>query len=158
MNDRFFKILDSLKELLPEIEFRHGDSFMWSPDISTIFFLRKENYERHDAWALIHEAGHADLKHQDYKNDLSLVRLESEAWERAKTLASRLGEEISEEHIQDCLDTYRDWLHKRSTCPVCGIITLQSDNLSYKCFNCQNRWTVPESPICRVARRRILTN
>lgn len=158
MNSHFNTVLSHLKITHPAITFAQGDCFMWSPHTKTVLYNAAASYTKSDVWALIHEAAHAQLNHLDYKNDITLLRMESAAWERAKIIAASIGEIIDEEHVQDCLDTYRDWLHKRATCPSCNVVTMQRDDLSYKCFNCQDHWRVPESPLCRVTRRKVVSN
>lgn len=104
-------------------------------------------------WSLLHETGHALLDHTSYKADFELLRLEVEAWERAKLLAADLDVAIDEDHIQDCLDTYRDWLFKRSICPQCNTKCLQQgDFVHYRCFNCHTVWRVSSSRFCRAYR------
>ncbi len=82
-------------------------------------------------WALLHEAGHAKLNHVTYNSDIELVLLEAIAWNEAETLAKEFNEQIDPDYIQDCLDTYRDWLHQRSTCPRCGIVSFQESINNY---------------------------
>lgn len=145
-------ILDTLKKKYPSITFKEGKLFSWSPkDTSVIYTLTYED-EDHAVWALIHEVAHAVLQHEHYKNDIDLLRHEVDAWHKAKDIAESIGVSINEDHIQDCLDTYRDWLHKRATCPNCSVVSLQQDTGHYSCFNCQTRWKVPASPLCRVSR------
>jgi len=79
--------------------------------------------------------------------------LEVDAWERARRLASDLGTEIDEDHIQNCLDTYRDWLDKRSICPTCTTKCLQQgDFIHYRCFNCRSVWKVTANRFGRAYR------
>jgi len=84
------------------------------------------------------------LDHSDYTTDLELLLMEREAWEHAKTLEQKHSSEafIDDEHVQDCLDTYRDWLHARSSCPRCDQVGLQHDRFTYKCINCQQAWHI----------------
>ena len=82
-----------------------------------------------------------------------LLKLEVEAWEKAKEVALKLDIKIDPNHIEDCLDTYRDWLYKRSVCPKCSNKSLQqSDFNHYECFNCHMRWRVTTSRFCRTYR------
>jgi replication factor C subunit 3/5 len=60
---------------------------------------------------------------------------------------------IDDDHIQNCLDTYRNWLHLRSTCPECGIRTLQTDKYTYRCHNCHTIWKVTSERFCRPYRK-----
>lgn len=141
-------IVEQLKKLVPKVRYQAGDSYYWSPKQSTITY-RVDNNEPGADWALLHETAHAILDHKDYHSDLELLLLEVEAWHKAKFLGKELGIEVGEEHIQDCLDTYRDWLHQRSTCPRCSIVSLQISNTEYSCHNCGAHWHVSSSRFCR---------
>ena len=142
------KLLNQLQKLTPDITYRRGDSYFWSPKHRVITYKDEEDLLGAD-WALLHETAHALLDHQDYSSDLELLLLEVAAWHKAKALGRELGIEIDEEHIQDCLDTYRDWLHQRSTCPRCGIVSIQISAREYRCHNCQAQWLVSASRFCR---------
>ena len=146
-------ILPTLQKQYPAITFKEGDLFVWSPKEAIITYTAIADDEEYAVWALLHEVAHAALGHQHYKSDVDLLRHEVDAWREAKAIAKSLHTTIEEDHIQDCLDTYRDWLHKRATCPNCLVISLQQDDGSYKCFNCQTKWKVPASPLCRITRR-----
>lgn len=141
------KLVKHLVGLLPEITFAAGSSLHWSPEQQTITYREKQSTE--NRWGLLHEAGHARLGHNQYSSDMELLQLEVAAWEEAEQIASLLNQKIDTEHIQDCLDTYRDWLHKRSTCPRCGIVSFQDTSVSYNCYNCHKSWAVSASRFCR---------
>lgn len=146
------KLIDQIHISYPELTFTAGEQFCWSPETREIFYKAKATGER-ATWSLLHETGHALLDHTTYAADYELVRLEVAAWERAKELASDLGLNIDEDHIQDCLDTYRDWLYKRSICPTCSTKSLQQgDFVHYRCFNCHTKWRVGTSRFCRAYR------
>ncbi len=145
-------VLAQLKEQYPHLLFKEGPLFAWSPKDKAVTYTYDYNDETHAIWALIHEVAHASLGHAHYKNDIDLLRHEVAAWGAAKDIAHGLNIVIQEDHIQDCLDTYRDWIHKRATCPHCTVVGLQRDDGSYSCFNCQTTWKVPASPLCRVSR------
>jgi len=146
------KLITQLQSQFPALKFTPGKQFCWSPETGEIFYKASAK-GLHATWSLLHETGHALLGHQDYKADFELLRLEIAAWERARRLAKDLGLEINEEHIQDCLDTYRDWLYKRSICPVCTTKCLQQgDFVHYRCFNCHTVWRVTASRFCRAYR------
>jgi len=98
---------------------------------------------------MLHELAHATLGHNSYETDFELLLLEVAAWDKAKALARDYGETIDDEHVQDCIDTYRDWLYQRSNCPACSTTSLQESAVSYKCFNCGSSWTVTASRFCR---------
>lgn len=142
-------IVKKLAPLVPDIQFVAGDTFLWSPVNQTITYSTSPNKTKVSAWSLLHETGHALLGHNDYKSDLDLLLMEVAAWEEAKTLARKLDITIDEDHIQDCLDTYRDWLHQRSTCPRCGLVCLQVSGSEYRCHNCSCVWKVSSSRFCR---------
>jgi len=146
-------LIAKLRELFPDLQFTAGRQFYWSPETAEIFYNAAAK-DSQAIWSLLHETGHALLGHTAYKADYKLLRLEIAAWERAKNLAGDLGIAIDEEHIEDCLDTYRDWVHKRSICPNCNIKCLQQgDFVHYRCFNCHTTWKVSANRFCRSYRR-----
>lgn len=148
------KLINELSGLIPDITCIPGEAFCWSPRNQTITYRRTNHPTELDEWALLHEAGHAQLGHKTYNSDLELLLLEVAAWEKAVETASGLGVVIDAEHIQDCLDTYRDWLHQRSSCPVCLNTCLQVSSTTYRCHNCTTEWQVSTSRFCRAYRRR----
>jgi hypothetical protein len=134
------------------IKFKSSDRFCWSPETKEIFF-DAEAQQPSGIWSLLHETGHAILGHTSYTTDYELIKIEVAAWEKAKALASDMGIEIDEDHVQDCIDTYRDWLYGRSICPTCDTKSLQQAELSeYQCFNCHATWRVTPSRFCRAYR------
>jgi hypothetical protein len=140
-----------LKQIMADhqqFSFVPGQVFKWSPRESTIYYQPTGEV----SWSLLHELGHALLGHHDYASDLELLKIELAAWERAKQIGADYGVVIDQDHIEDCLDTYRDWLKKRATCPECHTVTTQNSLNSYLCFNCDASWSVPSSPLCRVVR------
>lgn len=146
------KLLAKLKLTYPQLRFTAGNQFCWSPETSEIFYNKSANGLQ-AIWSLLHETGHALLEHESYKADFELVKLEVAAWEKAISIAKTLNISIDEDHIQDCLDTYRDWLYKRSICPNCLTKCLQQDDHShYHCFNCHTLWRVSTSRFCRAYR------
>ena len=144
-------LINKLKSDYPNITFTDSESFYWSPKKKTVHY-RKALNNHYSTWPLLHEVGHALLEHQHFTSDFELLQLEIEAWESAKQLAKRYGYSIEEDHIQDCLDTYRDWLYKRSCCPSCTMSGLQIMTDLYRCVNCDNEWRVSPSRKCRTYR------
>jgi hypothetical protein len=137
----------------PSLKFVPGKQFCWSPETNEVIYNSKSDGSK-ATWSLLHETGHALLGHASYQADLELLRLEVAAWDEAKRLARQLNTSIDEEHIQDCLDTYRDWLYKRSICPNCNTKCLQQgDFVHYRCFNCHTTWRVTASRFCRAYRK-----
>src|SRR5665213_3963483 len=104
------KLIDGLQLKFPKLRFKSGDQFSWSPETGEILY-KAEARGRRATWSLLHETGHALLAHHSYKADFELLRIEVAAWERARELAVGLKISIDDNHIQDCLDTYRDWLY-----------------------------------------------
>ena len=147
------RLIKTLQKQFPELHFRAGQRFSWSPKTGEIIYKKAAHGEQAQ-WSLLHETGHALLGHRSYEADFELIRLEVEAWERAKLIAQEVGIKIDEGHIQDCLDTYRDWLYKRSICPNCSTKALQQDDfVHYRCFNCNTKWRVSASRFGRAYRR-----
>jgi hypothetical protein len=128
----------------PNITFREGDAFVWSPAEQVVTYRAKSIGQRAAAWSLLHETAHALLGHSRYRSDVELVRMEAEAWHKAEVLATDYKAKISPDHIDECMNTYRDWLHARSRCPTCTQIGLQARRHTYKCINCQQAWRVSD--------------
>lgn len=145
-------ILPRIQIDFPHLRFEAGETFCWTPKQQLITYTSHQANADHGVWALLHEVAHADLEHSAYKGDFNLLQLEVMAWHHAHKLAKRYDLSIDKEHVQDCLDTYRDWLHKRASCPVCEVVSLQRSDGRYQCFNCRSSWKVPRSPLCRVSR------
>ncbi len=149
------ELAKSLATAFPHLAFRPGKKFYWSATSSEVVYNTNASGDT-AIWALLHETSHALLRHRSYTNDFELIEMEVAAWERAKQLAQKLGlPAIDEDHQQDCLDTYRDWLHKRCLCPHCGTKNLQSDSRHYRCFNCDTQWRVTPSRFCRTYRTKV---
>lgn len=149
-----------MKKLLKDLEksdlgctFVAGDRFYWSPRDRTVVYDAQAPDNTVACWALLHEVAHAQLDHQYYVLDIDLLLMEVAAWEKAQELGEKHGRVIDQDHIQDCLDTYRDWLDQRSTCPSCGNNGLQENSEIYRCFNCQNTWRVSSSRFSRPYRQ-----
>ncbi len=146
------ELIKSLVADYPEINFKASDKFYWSPKNKTVYFGGEKTSEV-ASWSLLHELSHGLLNHQTYNSDFELLQLEVEAWEEAKRLATKYQIIVSEDHIQDCLDTYRDWLHRRSACPTCKSRGLQIDSKTYECSQCDSKWRVSSARFCRPYRK-----
>lgn len=141
-------VIDHITSQLPGVQIISGTSLFWSPKNKTITY-RKDRHQETDIWGLYHEAGHAKLGHTKYTSDVELLQMEVAAWDIAVDMATGTNHVIDYEYIQDCLDTYRDWLHQRSTCPRCGIVSFETQTGHYDCFNCNKTWSVSTSRLCR---------
>jgi hypothetical protein len=139
--------IQQLSKDFPTVVFVAADKSSWSPRHRRISYAFTASPV--DIWSTLHELGHALLDHKNYHSDLSLLRKEVDAWNKALELAKKYNLTIDGEHIQSCLDTYRDWLHKRSTCPECEAHGLQRSPSLYGCFNCQATWSVSGQRFCR---------
>lgn len=124
-----------------QFKFEPGKTEHWSPRTSTITYNLAHS-EDELRFGVLHELAHAKLGHTRYSSDFELLKMESSAWHEAARIGKKYKVRIPQDHIQNCLDTYRDWLHRRSTCPVCDAHALQIDSSRYRCFNCQNIWSV----------------
>jgi hypothetical protein len=129
--------------------FSPAKDFCWSPKSREIMFNTEALASRTGSWSLLHEVGHALLEHRSYQSDLELLQLEAAAWQKAREVGKSYGYEIDEQHIEDCLDTYRDWLHQRSACPRCNNRSFQQSSHQYSCYNCGTTWSVSLSRFCR---------
>ena len=147
------KLIASLQNKFPGLKFTAGRQFSWSPESGEIFY-RAGSKNQESLWSLLHETGHAALGHTSYRSDFELLQMELAAWQHASRLGQEHGIKIDEEHIQDCLETYREWLYKRSICPNCGTKCLQQDDSArYGCHNCGASWQVSSDRFARTYRR-----
>lgn len=137
----------------PDINFIPSDRFQWSPEENSIYFVKDA---RDGDWSLLHEGGHMLCKHRSYHTDLGLLRMEVEAWEKARTLAKKYGQNIDQSHIERCLDTYRDWIYKRSSCPRCTQAGIEKTTGHYQCINCKYLWKVSSEKFCRTYRKTVM--
>ncbi|MBR2641198.1 hypothetical protein IKD49_01920 [Candidatus Saccharibacteria bacterium] len=128
-------LLDEIRVDFPDFRFVNGKRFSFRPR-KTIVLGDSET----DKWELqlLHELSHAVLGHFSFTSDVQRLKMESDAWEKAKILAKKYGVEIDEDFIQSELDTYRDWLHKKSRCPKCGLTRFQTPDSQYHCPRCEN--------------------
>ena len=78
--------------------------------------------------------------------------MEMAAWGEAKRLGLDLNIDVPEDDAEDHLDTYRDWLHARSTCPNCTATGFQKNASTYACPACTQEWSVNEARICQLRR------
>lgn len=144
------KFVELLKRDFPEVKFKDGAkrfSYQLRDGVPVVFLGEPQpNF----ALLTLHELGHALCKHKDYKVDVERIKIESAAWERAKTVLleyrkkaqtetglATILPEWDEDFVQDKMDTYRDWLHARSRCKKCGLTRYQTDDGKYHCPRCE---------------------
>ena len=126
--------LQNLREDFPEYNFIDGPKFAFRPP-KTIVLGPPEPFSELLA---LHEVSHAICKHRDFRMDVERLKMENEAWDKARELAEYYGIEVNEDLIQGELDTYRDWLHQKSRCPICGLTRFQTPDSRYHCPRCEN--------------------
>lgn len=143
-------LLKRLREEHPQLTFTAGEHFFWSPENNTVTY-RGDG----DPALLLHELAHALLQHTTYNRDIELVAMERTAWQKAQALSAAHAISIDEDLVESHLDTYRDWLHSRSTCPACTATGYQSGEATYTCPACTQQWRVNEARICQLRRTKI---
>lgn len=126
--------LNRIKQDFPEFRFVFEKKFAFRPP-RTIVLGPPEPFSELLA---LHEVSHAILKHKTFRMDVERLRMECEAWDKARELAFRYDIEVDENLIQDELDTYRDWLHNKSRCRSCGLTRYQTPDGAYHCPRCEN--------------------
>ncbi len=135
-----------------QVTFVPGDSFRWAAAERTLYFDPRALQTEEGSYDLLHELGHALLGHASYTYDVTLVQMEAEAWQQASLLAEESGMQLSEPYAQASLETYRDWLAKRSTCPTCASTGIQKNKRTYQCINCRCAWRVNDAKFCALRR------
>lgn len=143
-----------LSKDFPDISFVEGGDFLWSPAKNTIFYNSSVSSSAGTS-LLLHELGHALLEHSSYSRDVALLAMENDAWDRGREVALSYGLSLDDDFIQDHLDTYRDWMHSRSTCPACSATGFQVGEKEYSCPACSQKWRVNEARVCGLRRYKI---
>lgn len=144
-------VLPKVIDKCPGIKFEPGDKCAWNPRTKTVYYHDGPD----EIWGLLHEVGHALLGHDQYRRDIELLGFERDAWQRAASLAEELGLQLPADIIEEYLDTYRDWLHARSTCVDCGQTGIQTAARHYSCPHCQAKWSVNDARTCALRRYRL---
>ena len=127
------ELLEKLRVDFPELRFLPGRKFMFRYPKKVVLGPVEPSSEL----LLLLEVGHAVLEHKDFRTDVERLKMESLAWEKARELAKKYEVEFDEEFAEGELDSYRDWLHKKSRCPKCGLTRFQ-DADGYHCPMCEN--------------------
>ncbi|MEO5950458.1 MAG: hypothetical protein ABIQ04_03330 [Candidatus Saccharimonadales bacterium] len=142
-------LLNSIISDFPALNFAPGDNFYWSPDNNTVYYAQDSK----DTASLLHELAHGILDHTGYSRDIQLIEMERDAWDYAVTLLGpRYGAIIEDSTVQGGLDSYRDWLHARSSCPACNATGFQTKKYQYNCPVCSHRWKVNDARLCGLKR------
>lgn len=140
-------LIQQLSASYPQFRFRESEQFLWSPHEKTVYYNTKDDYA-----FLLHELSHGLLGHAEYNRDIELITMERSAWDCATKLARNYGLVIDENMLENTLDSYRDWLHSRSTCPRCNATGMQTKKKTYRCLACHHDWRVNEARICALRR------
>ena len=146
-------ILRQIEADFPQFNFELNDNFSWQPKTQTITHPAIKN--RDDTAQLLHELSYGLLEHSTYNRDIQLIDMERDAWKHTvKNLAPKysINLSLSDEIIQDALDSYRNWLHDRSVCPNCNAVGFEHAKSLYRCINCQSEWQVNEAKYCHLRR------
>ena len=146
-------VYDQLVRDFSKINFIAGGDFHWSPLDKTI--THPEIDSENNFSLLLHEVGHAELDHLRYSRDIELINMERQAWEYAVDKLApryRIALAMDEDVVQDAMDSYRNWLHARSSCPDCQAIGIEMSTLHYSCLVCQSEWRVNEARVCQLRR------
>ena len=142
-------LLANLRSDFPEYTFTASHEFYWDSVEKIIYFDATSD----DTASLLHEVAHAQLGHRGYVKDIQLIEMERDAWQYArKHLGKKYSVSIIEDHVQDALDTYRNWLHARSRCPECDATGIQVKKRTYACLACGSKWKVNDARICALRR------
>ena len=142
-------LIDRLRVDFGQFLFVQDKVCRWSPEKNTIF------YSDNDEIRLLHELGHATCGHKDFVQDIELLHIERDAWEKAREIGVKYGLKISDNQIEEAMDEYRDWLHQRSLCPNCTQTGLQKrSGGQYECLNCNAEWTANDARTCGLKRRK----
>lgn len=146
MSEPLEALIDYLKSTYKDIDFAYGDRFKYHYPNKIMLENPKNPGTPPEFFALqtLHELGHALCKHKDYQTDIERLKIERAAWEAAKTVYEKLPKNLKgtfkwdEDYIENSLDTYRNWLHQKSTCKTCGLTCYQTDDGQYHCPRCES--------------------
>ena len=102
--------------------------------------------------ALLHEISHALLGHFHYRFDFELFAMEMDAWNMTRKLALKHSIALEEQYIAQCMESYDNWLTKRSTCPKCHKFNMQSVPSRFQCYHCRTKWKVSKDILSTIRR------
>lgn len=128
------EFLEKVRVDFPDFRFISGERFAFRPPRTIVVGPE----EMSDSLLLLHEVGHALCGHRDFRTGPRRLKMEREAWEKVRELCDLYGVSYDEELVEAELDTYRDWLDKKSRCPLCGLTRFQAPDGAYHCPRCEN--------------------
>ena len=125
-------ILERLGEDHPNLKFVAGKKFAFRPPRTVVFEKGAKNFDL----LLLHEVGHALSGHKTFEMNIERLKMEVEAWEKARELADTYAVPFDEDVAEGELDTYRNWVHQKSRCPKCGLTRFETREGEYRCPQC----------------------
>lgn len=128
------RLLEKLRVDFPDFRFMEGGRFAFRPPHTIIIGPEEAN----DSLLIMHELGHALCGHRDFGTGVERLKMERAAWEKAQELCSLYGVYYDKDVVEAELDTYRNWLDKKSRCPLCGLTRFQAPDGAYHCPRCEN--------------------
>ena len=128
------KIIEKIRHQYPNLKLIHGKRFAFRPPNTIIIGPP----EPHDDLLLLHELGHALLKKNNYITDIERLKIESEAWDKARILAQTFNVPFDQYFAEKELNSYRDWLHQKSLCKKCHLTRYQTEDGEYHCPYCNS--------------------
>lgn len=131
-----------IMEAFAPLKFASGARFTWSPRRQAVIFPAHDECDDDAIHALLHEIGHASLKHESFTYDIELLQMEIEAWDKAHEIAVVFNYQLNQDHVHQCLEGYREWMYKRSRCPACYHAGIQDDQATFRCAICRFEWRV----------------
>ena len=126
--------LDKIRRDYPDLKFVTGRKFAFRPPKTVVVGPEEPD----DSLLLLHELGHAILKHREFGTNVMRLKMERAAWEKARELANAYGVIFDDDKVERELDTYREWLDKKSRCPKCGLTRYETPDGEYHCPKCEN--------------------
>lgn len=126
--------LAKIKSDYPEFSFREGTRFSFRYPKTIIVGPAEKN----DELLLLHELGHALSGHKTFGTGAERLKMEREAWDKARKIAPKYGVEFDDSLAEAELDTYRDWLDKKTRCRKCGLTCYQTPDGVNHCPRCEN--------------------
>ncbi len=124
-------LLERLRQDYPELRLREGKKFLFRPPKTIIL-----GAEELSDLLLLHELGHYLCGHVSFNTEPERLKCECEAWEKARELCVMYGVPFDDDFAQQELDSYRDWLDKKSRCPSCGLTRFQTQDGVFHCPKC----------------------
>lgn len=125
-------LLSELKKAFPDLTFKASTRFSYKPPRTICYNLNDPDFPL----LILHELGHATLGRDNFKTDIERLKIETAAWDAARGLSERFGVKFDPDFAENELDSYRDWLHTRSKCKICGLTRYQTRDGHYHCPGC----------------------